>query len=69
MKTGSDPFSLETALARIKEIQQFLQDGQPTFDQSLTLFEEADRLIKQSQEYLSAAELRLRILGTEEAEE
>ncbi|HEX8532526.1 MAG TPA: exodeoxyribonuclease VII small subunit [Cytophagales bacterium] len=56
-------FTLERAIERIKEIQQRLQDGQASFDQSLQLFEEADGLIRRSQDYLQQAELRLRILG------
>jgi exodeoxyribonuclease VII small subunit len=59
-------FTLERAIERIKEIQQRLQDGQMPFDQALQLFEEADGLIKRSQDYLQGAELRLRILGDED---
>ncbi len=69
MQSAPKRFSLETAFQRIKQIQQLLQDGQLTFDQSLLLFEEADDLIKRSQQYLSQAELRLRILGTDDSEE
>jgi exodeoxyribonuclease VII small subunit len=61
-------FALERAIERIKEIQQRLQDGQASFDQSLQLFQEADGLIKRSQDYLQRAELRLRILGDEDKE-
>lgn len=59
-------FTLEGAIERIKEIQQRLQEGQLSFDQSLQLFEEADGLIRRSQDYLQGAELRLRILGDED---
>ena len=66
MKTKKDEFVLEEAIERIREIGQRLQDGQVSFDQSLQLFEEADGLIRRSQEYLQAAELRLQVLGEKE---
>jgi exodeoxyribonuclease VII small subunit len=66
MTRKKDAFVLEEAIERIKEIGQRLQDGQVSFDQSLQLFEEADGLIKRSQEYLQAAELRLQVLGEKE---
>jgi exodeoxyribonuclease VII small subunit len=65
MPEKDSEFILERAIERIKEIQQRLQDGQASFDQSLQLFEEADGLIQRSQDYLQRAELRLRILGDE----
>ena len=55
-------FSLEQAFRRIKEIQQLLQVGELTFDESLALFVEAEKLIKQSQQYLSQAELNIQYL-------
>lgn len=55
-------FSLEQAFRRIKEIQQLLQGGEMTFDESLALFVEAENLIKQSQQYLSQAELTIQYL-------
>lgn len=68
MAQKQDGFTLERAIERIKEIQQRLQDGQMPFDQALQLFEEADGLVKRSQDYLQGAELRLRILGDEDKE-
>ncbi len=68
MPEKDSEFVLERAIERIKEIQQRLQDGQASFDQSLQLFEEADGLIQRSQDYLQRAELRLRILGDEDKE-
>lgn len=68
MAEKQDGFTLERAIERIKEIQQRLQDGQMPFDQALQLFEEADGLVKRSQDYLQGAELRLRILGDEDKE-
>lgn len=66
MTKKKESFVLEEAIERIKEIGQRLQDGQVSFDQSLQLFEEADGLIKRSQEYLQAAELKLQILSEKE---
>ena len=56
------PFSLEHAFARIKEIQQLLQQGEQPFDDSLKLFAEAEKLILQSQQYLNQAELTIQHL-------
>lgn len=61
----SPDFSLETALERVRDIQTLLQNGQLPFEKSLTLYEEAERLIKQSQAYLSQAELRIQQLSEE----
>lgn len=55
-------FSLEETFKRIKEIQSLLQDGQLGFDESLLLFEEAEQLIRQSQLYLTKAEVRIQVL-------
>ncbi len=66
MTRKKDAFVLEEAIERIKEIGQRLEVGLVSFDQSLQLFEEADGLIKRSQEYLQAAELRLQVLGEKE---
>ncbi len=63
MNKSPTDFHLETALNRIREIQGLLQDGSQTFDDSLTLFEEATRHISQCRAYLSEAEVRLQKPG------
>jgi exodeoxyribonuclease VII small subunit len=55
-------FSLEQSFARIKEIQQLLQQGELPFEDSLTLFAEAESLILQSQQYLNQAEVKIQHL-------
>ncbi len=59
---ATDPFHLETALTRIREIQALLQEGNQPFDQSMTLFEEATQLISQCRAYLLEAEVKLQKL-------
>lgn len=63
---AESPFSLEDAIRRIKDIQGLLQEGQLNFDQALALYEEAEKLIKQSQEYLNHTELRIKHLTDNE---
>ena len=58
----AEPFHLETALIRIREIQSLLQEGSQPFDESVALFEEATRLITQSRNYLLEAEVKLQKL-------
>jgi exodeoxyribonuclease VII small subunit len=55
-------FSLEQSFARIKEIQQLLQQGELPFEDSLKLFSEAEKLIIQSQQYLNQAEVKIQHL-------
>jgi exodeoxyribonuclease VII small subunit len=62
-------FSLEQAFKRIKEIQTLLQGGALPFEESLLLFEEGEKLIQQSQQYLSQAELRIQYLTGEKPTE
>lgn len=62
-------FSLESTIKRIKEIQQLLQGGELPFDKSLELYAEAERLIRQSQQYLSQAELKIQHLTGESSPE
>ena len=61
--THTPAFHLETALSRIREIQSLLQDGNQPFDESVTLFEEATRLIGQCRVYLLEAEVKLQKLS------
>ena len=58
-------FNLEIALNRIREIQALLQDGTQPFDESVTLFEEATKLIGNCRTYLRDAELKLEKLSGE----
>jgi exodeoxyribonuclease VII small subunit len=55
-------FSLEQSFARIKEIQQLLQQGDQPFEESLRLFAEAEKLIIHSQQYLNQAEMTIQHL-------
>jgi exodeoxyribonuclease VII small subunit len=55
-------FSLEQSFARIKEIQQLLQQNDQPFEESLRLFAEAEKLILHSQQYLNQAELTIQHL-------
>jgi exodeoxyribonuclease VII small subunit len=55
-------FSLEQSFARIKEIQQLLQQGEVPFEDSLKLFAEAEKLIHQCQQYLNQAEITIQNL-------
>jgi exodeoxyribonuclease VII small subunit len=55
-------FSLEQSFARIKEIQQLLQQGDQPFEESLRLFAEAEKLILHSQQYLNQAEMTIQHL-------
>lgn len=59
----TEPFHLETALIRIREIQSLLQEGNQPFDESVLLFEEATQLIAQSRTYLLEAEVKLQKLS------
>lgn len=58
-------FSLEQAFNRIKEIQSLLQGGGMPFEESMRLFEEGEKLIRQSQQYLAGAELKIQYLSGE----
>jgi exodeoxyribonuclease VII small subunit len=58
----SGKFSLEQSFARIKEIQQLLQQGELPFEDSLKLFAEAEKLILQSQQYLNQSEITIQHL-------
>jgi len=61
--TDNQPFHLETALTRIREIQALLQEGEQPFDDSVALFEEATHLIAQCRAYLLEAEVKLQKLS------
>jgi exodeoxyribonuclease VII small subunit len=62
-------FSLERSFARIKEIQQLLQQGELPFEDSLKLFAEAEGLIRHSQQYLNQAEITIQTLMEGESED
>jgi len=51
--------SFETAMSRIEEITRRLERGDATLDESLTLFEEGTRLIKNCSRLLDSAEQKV----------
>jgi exodeoxyribonuclease VII small subunit len=55
----AEEFSLETALRDLDEIVRQLESSELALDESLTLFEKGQRLIKQCQQDLDAKELRV----------
>jgi len=59
-KGGS--LSFEEALARLEEILEKMNSGEVPLDESLGLFEEADKLIKQCNQRLNAAEKKIETL-------
>ncbi len=56
-------FHLETALGRIREIQNQLQEGKLSFEDSVQVFEEATVLITQCRTYLTESEVKLQKLS------
>ena len=56
----------ETALARLEEIVQKLEDGDLALEESLKLFEEGVRLSRNCDQKLQAAERRIEILLKDE---
>lgn len=52
----------ETALARLEEILEKMNSGTTTLDESLKLYEEADRLITICTKQLNEAERKIEIL-------
>jgi exodeoxyribonuclease VII small subunit len=59
-KPSDIPF--ETAFARLEEILEKMNSGDTTLDESLKLFEEADRLIQSCGKRLNEAERRVEML-------
>lgn len=54
--------SFEAAFARLEEILEKMNSGAASLDESLTLYEEADRLIGTCTKKLNEAERRIEIL-------
>jgi exodeoxyribonuclease VII small subunit len=63
-KSNSDNLTLsfEAAFARLEEILEKLNEGQVSLDESLHLYEEADKLIIQCSKRLNDAERKVEIL-------
>lgn len=55
-------FSFETAYARLEEILNKLNSGETPLDDSLKLYEEADKLIKMALGKLTTAEQKIQML-------
>lgn len=54
--------TFEKALVRLEEILEKMNSGRMSLDESLTLFEEADRLITQCNKRLNDAEKKIEVL-------
>ena len=61
--------TLEQALARLDEIAAALEDEQLPLEQSLALYEEGTRLIRQCSRQLEDAKLRVETLEKEEQDD
>lgn len=55
-------FSFETAYSRLEEILEKLNSGETPLDDSLRLYEEADKLIKMALGKLTTAEKKIEML-------
>lgn len=62
MKPGDSLPTFETSFARIEEILAKMNEGKLSLDESLKLFEEADKLISFCQKNLSQAEQKVQTL-------
>jgi exodeoxyribonuclease VII small subunit len=63
-------FHFETALQRLREITEAMQNEQLDLDESLKLFEEGNALIVQCQQYLDNTEMKVeQILNREHPEQ
>lgn len=58
----TEPFSFEKAYERLEVILNTLSDSEVALDKSLTLYEEANKLIKECTKKLTDAEKRIEIL-------
>lgn len=58
----SENLSFESAFLRLEEILEKMNSGSPTLDESLKLYEEADKLINTCSSRLNAAERKIEIL-------
>ncbi len=62
MKNGETEVKFEAAIARLDEILEKMNSGAVTLDESLALFEEADKLISICNKRLNDAERKIEIL-------
>jgi exodeoxyribonuclease VII small subunit len=65
-KKSAAKMNFETAMQRLEEIAEALEGGSRSLDESLTLFEEANRLITFCFGKLDEAEQKLKILVKEQ---
>ena len=63
MSTKEKSFNFEGALARIETINTQLEGNALTLDDSLKLYEEGIKLVRQCQKALSAAEQKVTLLS------
>jgi len=68
-KKASGELPFEKALARLEEIVETLESGEPSLEESLALFEEGVALSRQCNKRLDAAERRLEILAGKSADD
>jgi exodeoxyribonuclease VII small subunit len=67
-KKAAAELPFEKALVRLEEIVETLEAGEPTLEDSLTLFEEGVKLSRQCNKRLDAAERRLEVLAGKNAD-
>ena len=60
--TSEQPLAFETAYARLEEILEKMNSGKTSLEDSLKLYEEADRLINWCSKRLTEAEQKIEIL-------
>jgi exodeoxyribonuclease VII small subunit len=57
-----DPINFETALTRLEEILERMNGGTISLDESLKLYEEADKLLALCNKLLNEAERKIEVL-------
>lgn len=62
MTTSEEPLDFERSFSRLEEILDRMNGGSVSLDESLKLYEEADRLIAGCSQKLHAAETRIEML-------
>ena len=60
--TESSDLSFEAAYARLEEILEIMNEGKVSLEESLKLYEEADRLITRCNKRLNEAERKIEVL-------
>lgn len=56
----------EDMVLELKEIVRKIEDSETSLDEMITLYEQGTRLVKQCEERLSEAELKISTLGKDE---